>query len=40
CEDMRFLMIDTLNLPPHKRAFIERQQAETMTRYPDAGADD
>ncbi|GKB50356.1 hypothetical protein Tco_0901109 [Tanacetum coccineum] len=40
CEEMRFLMIDTSNLPPHKRAFIERQQAEIMRRYPDAGADD
>ncbi|GKB25396.1 hypothetical protein Tco_0864797 [Tanacetum coccineum] len=38
CEEMRFLMIDTSNLPPHKRAFIERQQAEIMRRYPDAGA--
>ncbi|GJT26648.1 hypothetical protein Tco_0906923, partial [Tanacetum coccineum] len=40
CEEMRFLMIDSSNLPPHKRAFIERQQAEIMRRYPDAGADD
>ncbi|GJW58172.1 hypothetical protein Tco_0104903 [Tanacetum coccineum] len=40
CEEMRFLMVDTSNLPPHKRAFIERQQAEIMRRYPDAGADD
>ncbi|GKA84727.1 hypothetical protein Tco_0806381 [Tanacetum coccineum] len=40
CEEMRFLMIDTLNLPPHKRAFIERQQAEIMRKYQDAGADD
>ncbi|GJS71191.1 hypothetical protein Tco_0704032 [Tanacetum coccineum] len=40
CEDMKFLMIDTSNLPPHKRAFIERQQAEIMKKYEDAGADD
>ncbi|GJY41556.1 hypothetical protein Tco_0428826 [Tanacetum coccineum] len=40
CEEMRFLMIDTSNFPPHKRAFIERQQAEIMRRYPDVGADD
>ncbi|GKA04425.1 hypothetical protein Tco_0683545 [Tanacetum coccineum] len=40
CEEMRFLMIDTSNLPPHKRAFIERQQAEIMIKYQDAGADD
>ncbi|GKC16047.1 hypothetical protein Tco_1012829 [Tanacetum coccineum] len=40
CEEMRFLMIDTSNLPPHKRAFIERQQAEIMRKYQDAGADD
>ncbi|GKA42145.1 glutathione S-transferase T3-like protein [Tanacetum coccineum] len=40
CEDMRFLMIDTSNLPPHKRAFIERQQAEIMRKYQDTGADD
>ncbi|GKB85588.1 hypothetical protein Tco_0957860 [Tanacetum coccineum] len=40
CEDMKFLMIDTSNLPPHKRAFIERQQAEIMRLYEDAGADD
>ncbi|GJU68947.1 hypothetical protein Tco_1255206 [Tanacetum coccineum] len=39
-EEMRFLMIDTSNLPPHKRAFIERQQAEIMRKYQDAGADD
>ncbi|GJX85059.1 hypothetical protein Tco_0335833 [Tanacetum coccineum] len=24
CEEIKFLMIDTSNLPPHKRAFIER----------------
>ncbi|GKB43804.1 hypothetical protein Tco_0888746 [Tanacetum coccineum] len=40
CEEMRFLMIDTSNLPPHKRAFIERKQAEIMRKYQDAGADD
>ncbi|GKA49830.1 hypothetical protein Tco_0742903 [Tanacetum coccineum] len=40
CEEMKFLMIDTSNLPPHKRAFIERQQAEIMKKYEDAGADD
>ncbi|GKB48066.1 hypothetical protein Tco_0898819, partial [Tanacetum coccineum] len=40
CEEMRFLMNDTSNLPPHKRAFIERQQAEIMRKYQDAGADD
>ncbi|GKE55763.1 hypothetical protein Tco_1494948 [Tanacetum coccineum] len=40
CEEMRFLMIDTSNLPPHKRAFIEMQQAEIMRKYQDAGADD
>ncbi|GKB55270.1 hypothetical protein Tco_0906023 [Tanacetum coccineum] len=40
CEEMRFLMIDTLNLPPHKRAFIERQQAEIIRKYQDAGAND
>ncbi|GJX80828.1 hypothetical protein Tco_0328977 [Tanacetum coccineum] len=40
CEEMKFLMIDTSNLPPHKRAFIERQQAEIMRKYQDAGADD
>ncbi|GJR84916.1 hypothetical protein Tco_0155701 [Tanacetum coccineum] len=40
CEEMRFLMMDTSNLPPHKRAFIERQQAEIMRKYQDAGADD
>ncbi|GJY33243.1 hypothetical protein Tco_0417712, partial [Tanacetum coccineum] len=40
CKEMRFLMIDTSNLPPHKRAFIERQQAEIMRKYQDAGADD
>ncbi|GKA36803.1 hypothetical protein Tco_0723368, partial [Tanacetum coccineum] len=40
CEKMRFFMIDTSNLPPHKRAFIERQQAEIMRKYQDAGADD
>ncbi|GJX63683.1 hypothetical protein Tco_0296583 [Tanacetum coccineum] len=28
CEEMKILMIDTSNLPPHKRAFIERQQSE------------
>ncbi|GJX53167.1 receptor-like serine/threonine-protein kinase SD1-8 [Tanacetum coccineum] len=39
-EEMKFLMIDTSNLPPHKRAFIERQQAEIMKKYEDAGADD
>ncbi|GJR16766.1 hypothetical protein Tco_0965293 [Tanacetum coccineum] len=39
-EVMKFLMIDTSNLPPHKRAFIERQQAEIMKKYEDAGADD
>ncbi|GKA58569.1 hypothetical protein Tco_0757757 [Tanacetum coccineum] len=40
CEEMKFLMIDTSNLPHHKRAFIERQQAEIMRKYQDAGADD
>ncbi|GJR95177.1 hypothetical protein Tco_0588114 [Tanacetum coccineum] len=40
CEGMRFLMIDTSNLPPHKRAFFERQQAEIIRIYQDAGADD
>ncbi|GJX64350.1 hypothetical protein Tco_0298693 [Tanacetum coccineum] len=40
CEEMKFLMIDTSNLSPHKRAFIERQQAEIMRKYQDAGADD
>ncbi|GJT68216.1 hypothetical protein Tco_1019696 [Tanacetum coccineum] len=40
CEEMRFLVIDTSNLPPHKRAFIERQQAKIMRRYPNAGVDD
>ncbi|GJR95175.1 hypothetical protein Tco_0267349 [Tanacetum coccineum] len=40
CEDMKFLMIDTSNLPPHKRAFIERQQSEIMRKYQDAGAND
>ncbi|GJX16369.1 hypothetical protein Tco_0217201 [Tanacetum coccineum] len=40
CEEMKFLMIDTSNLPPHKRAFIERQQSEIMRKYQDAGADD
>ncbi|GJW84730.1 hypothetical protein Tco_0157875 [Tanacetum coccineum] len=40
CEEMKFLMIDTSDLPPHKRAFIERQQAEIMRKYQDAGADD
>ncbi|GKD09697.1 hypothetical protein Tco_1189382 [Tanacetum coccineum] len=40
CEEMKFLMIDTSNLPPHKRAFIERQQAEIMRKYQDVGADD
>ncbi|GJV12882.1 hypothetical protein Tco_1354423 [Tanacetum coccineum] len=40
CEEMRFLMIDTSNFPPHKRAFIERQQAQIMRKYQDAGADD
>ncbi|GJV60461.1 glutathione S-transferase T3-like protein [Tanacetum coccineum] len=40
CEEMRFLMIDTSNLPPHKRAFIERQQAEIIRKYQDAGAND
>ncbi|GJX39113.1 hypothetical protein Tco_0252416 [Tanacetum coccineum] len=40
CEEMKFLMIDTSNLPPHKRAFIERQQSELMRKYQDAGADD
>ncbi|GJS37207.1 hypothetical protein Tco_0535589 [Tanacetum coccineum] len=40
CEEMKFLMIDTSNLPPHKRAFIERQQAEIMKKYEDARADD
>ncbi|GJY15009.1 hypothetical protein Tco_0385431 [Tanacetum coccineum] len=40
CEEMKFLMIDTSNLPPHKRAFIERQQAEIMKKYEDAGVDD
>ncbi|GJR70781.1 hypothetical protein Tco_0016846 [Tanacetum coccineum] len=39
-EEMKFLMIDTSKLPPHKRAFIERQQAEIMKKYEDAGADD
>ncbi|GJS41223.1 hypothetical protein Tco_0566266 [Tanacetum coccineum] len=39
-EEMKFLMIDTSNLPPHKRAFIEMQQAEIMKKYEDAGADD
>ncbi|GJR60234.1 glutathione S-transferase T3-like protein [Tanacetum coccineum] len=38
CEEMKFLMIDTSNLPPHKRAFIERQQSEIMGKYQDAGA--
>ncbi|GJZ12909.1 hypothetical protein Tco_0548139 [Tanacetum coccineum] len=40
CKEMKFLMIDTSNLPPHKRAFIERQQAEIMRKYQDVGADD
>ncbi|GJU94104.1 hypothetical protein Tco_1318860 [Tanacetum coccineum] len=40
CEEMKFPMIDTSNLPPHKRAFIERQQSEIMRKYQDAGADD
>ncbi|GJX00193.1 glutathione S-transferase T3-like protein [Tanacetum coccineum] len=40
CEEIKFLMIDTSNLPPHKRAFIERQQSEIMRKYQDAGADD
>ncbi|GJY39484.1 putative RNA-directed DNA polymerase, eukaryota, reverse transcriptase zinc-binding domain protein [Tanacetum coccineum] len=40
CEEMKFLMIDTLNLPPHKRAFIKRQQSEIIRKYQDAGADD
>ncbi|GKD11478.1 hypothetical protein Tco_1195885, partial [Tanacetum coccineum] len=40
CEEMKFLMIDTSNLPPHKRAFIEKQQAEIMKKYEDVGADD
>ncbi|GKA10198.1 melanoma-associated antigen 8 isoform X1 [Tanacetum coccineum] len=40
CEEIKFLMIDTSNLPPHKRAFIERQQAEIIRKYQDAGADD
>ncbi|GJX72787.1 SRG1-like protein [Tanacetum coccineum] len=40
CEEMKFLMIDTSNLPPHKRVFIERQQSEIMRKYQDAGADD
>ncbi|GKA24742.1 hypothetical protein Tco_0710775 [Tanacetum coccineum] len=40
CEEMKFLMIDTSNLSPHKRAFIERQQSEIMRKYQDAGADD
>ncbi|GKC31091.1 hypothetical protein Tco_1038385 [Tanacetum coccineum] len=39
-EEMKFLMIDTSNLLPHKRAFIERQQAEIMKKYEDAGADE
>ncbi|GJR77356.1 hypothetical protein Tco_0089721 [Tanacetum coccineum] len=40
CEEMKFLMIDTSNLLPHKRAFIERQQAEIMKKYEDARVDD
>ncbi|GJX51605.1 hypothetical protein Tco_0278450 [Tanacetum coccineum] len=40
CEEMKFLMIDTSNLSPHKRAFIERHQAKIMRKYQDAGADD
>ncbi|GJU30975.1 glutathione S-transferase T3-like protein [Tanacetum coccineum] len=40
CEEMNFLMIDTSNLPPHKRVFIERQQAEIMKKYEYARADD
>ncbi|GJU36724.1 hypothetical protein Tco_1185078 [Tanacetum coccineum] len=40
CEEMKFLMIDTSNLPPHKRAFNERQQSEIMRKYQDAGGDD
>ncbi|GJU45483.1 RNA-directed DNA polymerase, eukaryota [Tanacetum coccineum] len=40
CEEMKFVMIDTSNLPSHKRAFIERQQAEIMKKYEDDGADD
>ncbi|GKC77142.1 hypothetical protein Tco_1127916 [Tanacetum coccineum] len=28
------------DLPPHKRAFIERQQSEIMRKYQDAGAND
>ena len=37
CEEMKFLMIDTTHLPPHKRAFIEKQQTEIMRKYEDAG---
>ncbi|GJX98722.1 hypothetical protein Tco_0355741 [Tanacetum coccineum] len=40
CEEMKFLMIDTSNLPPHKRAFIEMQQAEIIKKYENAGVDD
>ncbi|GKE47240.1 hypothetical protein Tco_1478498 [Tanacetum coccineum] len=40
CEEMKFLMIDISNLPPYKRAFIERKQAKIIKKYEDAGADD
>ncbi|GKF00895.1 hypothetical protein Tco_0027818 [Tanacetum coccineum] len=35
--ELEFLMIDPSELPPAKRAIIERKQAKIMSRYPNAG---